>query len=188
MEAIFKREIILNKTACRFIGVTAFIFLTALSAFVRIPLPFTPVPVTLQTLFVLLSGAFLGANLGGISQVGYILLGTLGLSIFTGVGSGVLYILGPTGGYLAGFVLASIFVAKFINSARNNFLAVFFLFCLADLVLLTSGMLWLKISLSLNTAKALMIGILPFIPGDLLKAFAAAMIYVKFGSRAREIF
>lgn len=88
MEAILKREIVVNKTACRIIGVTVFVILTSLGAFVRIPLPFTPVPVTLQTFFVLLSGAVLGGAIGAASQLSYLLLGTAGLPIFTNAGSG----------------------------------------------------------------------------------------------------
>ena len=75
MEALLKREIILNKTLCRAMGVLTFVILTSLGAFVRIPLPFSPVPITLQTFFVLLSAALLGSNLGTISQLSYLLLG-----------------------------------------------------------------------------------------------------------------
>ena len=87
MEVILKKELVLNKAACRIIGVAIFVVLTSLGAFVRIPLPFTPVPLTLQTMFVLLSGAFLGSGLAATAQLGYILLGLSGVPIFTGAGS-----------------------------------------------------------------------------------------------------
>ena len=78
MEAILRKEILVNKTISRIIGLLTFIILTSLGAFVRLPLPFTPVPITLQTFFVLLSGAFLGSRLGISAQLGYILLGIFG--------------------------------------------------------------------------------------------------------------
>ena len=89
MEALLKREVILNKTLCRVMGVLTFVILTSLGAFVRIPLPFTPVPLTLQTFFILLCGAFLGSKLGVTAQLSYMFLGVLGLPIFTGAGSGL---------------------------------------------------------------------------------------------------
>lgn len=188
MEAILKKEIIVNKIACRAIGAAAFIILTALGAFVRIPLPFTPVPLTLQTFFVLLCGAFLGSRLSVVSQAGYILLGACGVSLFTGTGSGLLYILGPTGGYLLGFVIAGIFTGKFINTANGSFLRLFCVFCLADLIILVSGATWLKFSLNLGFSQALFLGLVPFIAGDLLKIYAATFAYLKLGARAKEIF
>jgi len=187
MEAILKKEIIVNKTLCRIIGVLVFIILTTLGAFVRIPLPFTPVPITLQTFFVLLSAAFLGSNLGAVAQLSYILLGLSGLPIFTGAGSGLVYLFGPTAGYLMGFVLAAILVGRFIKRLENNLYSVFALFVLGDLVLLCSGVIWLKVILGYPLAKLLLIGFIPFLPGDLLKAFVAAGLYLKLKNRLKEI-
>lgn len=188
MEAILRKEIMVSKTASRIIGVIIFIILTSLGAFVRIPLPFTPVPITLQTFFVLLSGAFLGSNLGASSQVGYILLGISGLPIFTGAGAGIPYLLGPTSGYIFGFVLASYFVGRFINFTKNNFFSTFSLLCLGDFILLICGVLWLKFIFGYSLTKLLFIGFIPFIPGDLLKALVASSLYLRLKSRIKEIF
>ena len=88
-------------------GVIGFALLTALGAAVRIPLPFTPVPITLQTLFVLLAGVTLGPRLGAASMAFYLLLGTAGYHVFAGSERcGLQTIFGPTGGYLLGFLLA----------------------------------------------------------------------------------
>lgn len=187
VEAILKKEIIVNKTLCRILGVLAFIILTSLGAFVRIPLPFTPVPITLQTLFVLLSGAFLGSNLGAFTQLSYILAGIWGLPIFTGVGSGLFYLFGPTGGYLFGFILASLFIGRFIKSSKN-LVSTFGLFCLADLILLSCGVIWLKFLFGYSLMKLLFIGFLPFIPGDLLKILVATGLYNRLESRLKEVF
>jgi len=188
MEAILKQEIISNKTACRAIGVAVFVILTSLGAFVRIPLPFSPVPLTLQTFFVLLSGAFLGGNLGAVAQMSYIFLGLSGLPIFTGAGSGLLYLAGPTGGYLLGFVLASLFTARFIKFAGRNLYSVLAIMVIADLLLLASGVIWLKILFGWPLSKLLFAGFLPFLPGDLLKAGAAAIIYLRLKPRLKEVF
>ena len=188
MEAILKKEIIVNKTICRTIGALVFVILTTLGAFVRIPLPFSPVPITLQTFFVLLSGAFLGSNLGVLSQLSYILLGLSGLPIFSGAGSGILYIFGPTAGYLFGFVLAALFVGKYIKYSNDNSFYAFCLLCLGDLIILSCGILWLKILFGYSLTKLLFIGFIPFIPGDLLKALIASALYLKLKSRLKEIF
>jgi len=188
MEAILNREIISNKTACRALAVAAFIVLTALGAFVRIPLPFTPVPITLQTFFVLLSGAVLGKRLGVFSQSSYVLLGVLGLPVFTAAGSGLLYLFGPTGGYLFGFVVAAFITGRLIGYCKNNFFAVFALFFLADFVLLSCGVVWLKIILGYSFMKLMVIGFFPFAAADSLKALAAAAVYLRLKGRLQEIF
>ena len=121
METIIKRELISDKGLCRLLAVGVFIALTTLSAFVRIPLPFTPVPLTLQTFFVLLSGALLGRQLGAFAQAAYMFLGLTGQQVFTGTGCGSLYLLGPTGGYIIGFVLAAFFAGSFLDK-ENSFM------------------------------------------------------------------
>ncbi|MCK9603036.1 MAG: biotin transporter BioY [Candidatus Omnitrophica bacterium] len=188
MEAVLKKEIIVNKILCRLAGVLLFVVLTALGAFVRIPLPFTPVPLTLQTFFVLLSGAFLGARLGVVAQLSYVMLGVWGLPIFTGAGSGLLYLFGPTGGYLLGFVLAAMFLGRTIRQARDNLFLIFVFFCIADAILLFCGSLWLGMLFKVSFVKSLLVGFLPFIPGDLLKALFAAFLYLGLRPRLEEIF
>lgn len=190
MEVILKREIVADKSLCRLLGLFAFIILTALGAFVRIPLPFTPVPITLQTFFVLLSGIVLGKHLGAASQLGYLLLGISGLPIFTSAGSGLAYLSGPTGGYLFGFVIASFFSGSFIESGRDNLFLQFAILCLSSFIILACGTLWLKafFGRSMTVAKLLQIGFIPFIPADLVKALFALAIYSKLKFRIKQIF
>lgn len=187
METIISKELISDKKICRILAVGVFIILTALSAFVRIPLPFTPVPLTLQTFFVLLSGALLGRKLGVFTQCSYMLLGLTGQSVFTGKGCGALYLLGPTGGYIIGFVLASFLAGNlFVREVQNRF-TVFLRFLSADFVILFSGMLWLKVSLSYSISQAFLLGFLPFVLGDVLKAILATIVYRKIHSRIKAI-
>lgn len=185
MEAIINREIITNKKICQLLAVAVFIILTTLSAFVRIPLPFTPVPFTLQTFFVLLSGALLGRRLGVFTQVSYLLLGLTGFQVFTGFGSGSVYLLGPTGGYIVGFILASFFIGSLFSEGKHSRWNTLLKFLGADFIILLSGMFWLKISLSCSFSQAFLLGFLPFIPGDLLKVMFATAVFNKIHSRIK---
>ncbi|RJO65116.1 MAG: biotin transporter BioY [Candidatus Omnitrophota bacterium] len=187
MEVLLKREIVLSKAWCRLFGVMAFVILTSLGGYVRIPLPFTPVPLTLQTFFVLLSGAFLG-GLGAVTQILYILLGLSGITLFTYSGSGIVYLFGPTGGYLAGFVAASFLVSALRKVASRSLSRTIGVFFLADSVLLAIGAVWLGVFLHISVFRAFLIGFLPFLIGDLLKAIVAASLYWKTRDRIREIF
>jgi len=188
MEAILKREVIANKTAVRAFLAATFVVLICLGAFVRLPLPFTPVPITLQTFFVLLSGAFLGSGLGVATQLGYLLLGVLGLPVFTGYGSGIAYLFGPTGGYIFGFILACFFTGRLVKYGGNNFFSVFAILSAADFIILACGAAWLKVISGYPLAKVLFMGFIPFIPGDLLKALAASGLYLKLRPRLKELF
>ena len=186
--AILRRELVVNKIACRIIGITAFVVLMGLGAFVRIPLPFSPVPVTLQTMFVLLSGAFLGQGFGTAAQVLYVTLGIAGLPIFSGAGSGLLYLSGPTGGYLFGFIVAGFLTAHLLRKTPHTFWAIFSRLLLADLVIFIFGLLWLKAISGSTLSTLLLIGFVPFIPGDLIKTCVAAALYFRLKTRLRVIF
>lgn len=171
-----QREIVIDKTTEKIIGCSIFVILTAIGAYIRIPLFFTPVPITLQTFVVLLSGAVMGRRLGPLSQVIYISLGALGLPVFQGYGYGVFHILGPTGGYLFGFILASYIVALL---AKNVFLAM-----TAGLAIIYFfGVAWLKLFLGTSLSSALVLGLYPFIPGEVIKVIAASYIYKGLKSR-----
>ena len=185
MESILSREIITNKRICRLIAITVFVTLTTLSAFVRIPLPFTPVPLTLQTFFVLLSGALLGRRLGVFAQTGYLFLGLTGFQVFTGFGSGALYILGPTGGYIVGFVLASFFTGNLFLEAKHSWQDTFLKFLCADFIILFIGMFWIKITLSCTFSQAFLLGFLPFVAGDILKVILATAVFNKIHLRIK---
>lgn len=187
METILKKELILDRKLNRLLGVTAFIIFTALSAFVRIPLGFTPVPLTLQTFFVLLSGAFLGRRLGAVTQAVYLLLGLTGWQVFTGTGSGSIYLWGPTGGYLIGFVLASFSAGWLLKQSPQDWKTVLASLLVADLVILLTGAGWLKLSLGCSFGQAFFLGFLPFLPGDLLKVILATAVYQKFQWRIKAI-
>jgi len=187
METVLKKEIIVSKAATKIFGVGIFIILTSLGAFVRIPLPFTPVPVTLQTFFVLLSGACLGRKLGVASQLGYISLGVLGIPVFAGAGIGMLYLCGPTAGYLCGFIAAAFFLGNTLRF-RQGKIGTLALFLLADSMILVCGSVWLKFLFGYSFKQALLAGFVPFVPGDCIKALCAVGIYLGIRHRLQEIF
>lgn len=159
--------------------------ITGVMAQIRIQLPWTPVPITGQTFAVMLSGVMLGGIWGGISQLIYLIGGMAGIPWFSGFNAGGVYIFGPTGGYLMGFIFASGFVGLItdgnIQARRLRILIPLMLF--ANFILIYGpGILYLAvwnkaISGRWNTFGSLMsAGVLPFILGDIVKIAASAIV------------
>jgi len=107
-----------------------FAALTGAVAWFRIPLPFTPVPITLQTLMVLISGAMLGPYYGALSMIIYLMLGAIGLPVFAGGSSGVAALLGPTGGYLFSYPVAAFVVGFMLQKKKLNAFVRYFSFAI----------------------------------------------------------
>ena len=145
-----------------------------------IPLPFSPVPITLQMLGVLLSGAILGSGLGFVSIVIYLLLGLVGLPIFAGGASGPGVFTGPTGGYLIAFPIAAFLMGYLVKRAESNkklFLVYnAFAVILPIAIVYIIGTIQLALVLDFSMSKAFLVGSLPYIPLDLLKAAIALSI------------
>jgi biotin transport system substrate-specific component len=147
----------------------------AILAQVKIPLPFTPVPLTGQTFAVLLTAAALGSKHGAASMMFYIALGTFGLPIFAGGASGMAYLSGATLGYLIGFVLAAYVVGLLAErglerSVRTSVIPFF----VGTIIIYACGVSWLAILLG-GFGKAITAGLIPFIVGDTIKLVAAAL-------------
>lgn len=189
-KAIFSgKEIIANKSAVKAIFIVSFVLMTALGAYVRIPIPFSPVPITLQTFFVILCGALLGKRLGLFTQLSYVLLGGLGMPIFQGYGAGMLHILGPTGGYLAGFVAAAFLTGALIDRKResNSFSYTVFAMSLGLFTVYVFGIAWLIAGYKFSPATAVSLGFIPFIPGAAAKLLLASWIYSKIQPRTNPL-
>ncbi len=159
--------------------------LTGLVAQARIPLPGNLVPITGQTFAVLLAGVLLGRWWGGASLGIYAGLGAIGLPWFAGWSGGIAALVGPTGGYIIGFILAALFLGyitdKYIRS--RSFFSMLGLMLFANFILIhIPGLIQLNLWLSLVKGEAvglsqlLMMGTIPFIIGDVIKAVAAAAI------------
>jgi biotin transport system substrate-specific component len=130
----------------------------ALGAFIRIPLPFTPVPLTLQTLPVLMCGCFLGPRRATAGTLLYVFAGLAGLPVFATP-------FGPTAGYLAGFILAPWLIARFNRVPLGM--------CAATMLIYLLGAMWLCIAYGMSPAVAVMTGVTPFVAGDALKLVVA---------------
>jgi len=135
-----------------------------------------PVPFTGQTFAVLMIGALYGSRLGSMCLVSYVLAGAAGVPLFSNFGSGVLFLSGPTGGYLIGFIAAAYVVGLLAERGWDRrvwttVLAMIF----GNLVLYTFGLLWLFCLIGFST-KVLVVGLYPFIVGDLLKIALAAIL------------
>lgn len=157
--------------------VIGFALLTAAAAQVRVPLPFTPVPVTGQTFAVLLAGAALGSRAGAASQGLYVLLGLGGLPFFSGGNGGWDYATGPTLGYLVGFVVAAAVVGSLAERKQDRTIATALpAFLAGTVVIYLFGVAWLMASLPTDLTDALVKGMVPFVVGDLLKVALAGTL------------
>ncbi|MCX7916549.1 MAG: biotin transporter BioY [bacterium] len=158
-----------------------FSILTGISAQIYIKLPFTPVPITLQTFTVLLSGILLGKNFGSLSQIFYFLGGISGIGWFCGGEGGIFR---PTTGYIIGFIFAS-YISGYFTEKKNKILGMIF----ASLVIYLFGILYLSIFFNKGIKNLFIIGILPFIPFDIFKALMAGLFAesIKYGGKDEEI-
>ncbi len=160
-----------------------FFFLgTALGAYVEIPLPFTPVPLTLQTLFVLLGAAALGGGWGAAVQSAYLGAGALGAGFFAGGAAGLCRLWGPTAGYLWAFLPASLLVGGLYGKCRTLSRRVLLLSSAALLILICGGA-WLAVFLRLSAGTAFIMGVAPFLPGEALKVAAVSVAAPLFARR-----
>lgn len=162
-----------------------FAALTGAAAQVRVPLPFTPVPITLQTFAVLLAGVVLGMRFGGLSQGLYVGTGLAGVPWFQGGSAGVGHLLGPTGGYLVGFVGAAVAVGYVVDryQVARRFTRLAVVLTAANfLIIYGVGVPWLYAwstvvaGSTVTLPELLTMGLWPFVPGDVVKLFAAAAI------------
>ena len=155
--------------------ISLFAALTAAGAFISIP--FQPVPFSLQTLFTLLAGMTLGSVSGSVSQVIYILLGVIGLPVFAGFKSGIGILFGPTGGFLFGFIISAYIIGKITEGkAEKNIFYYLLAGFLGTVIIYFIGVSQLSLVTGIEIKKAVLIGALPFLPGDILKIIAASFI------------
>jgi len=158
-----------------FLLAALFAALTAIGAWIKIPLP--PVPITLQVLFVVLSGNLLGPRWGAGSQLLYLALGLMGLPLFAG-GGGPGYVLAPTFGYLLGFPVAAALCGMLFQWARGSWPKIILGNTLSLIPIYVLGVTYLVLlsRVYLPFSKVLISGFLLFVPGDLLKILLASFI------------
>lgn len=152
--------------------------LTAILAWVQIPLPFSPVPITGQTFGVMLAGSLLGAKTGFISMLLFLLLGIAGVPVFAGGRAGIGVLLGPTGGYLLAFPVAAYIIGliAFPYSGQGGPIRMGLANLVGGiLVIYTLGTIQLAFVARMDVQTAFVAGALYFIPGDLIKAVVATI-------------
>ncbi len=155
--------------------------LTAIGAFIVIPLQ--PTPITMQNFFTMLAATLLGGYAGAMSQLVYVFLGCIGLPVFAGGKAGLGVLLGPTGGYLLGFIIGAYATGKMVEARKKPGVIWIALSILAGyLIIYALGTLQLMFIAHLTTVKAIMLGVVPFLVPDLGKALLAAFFAVKIRS------
>jgi biotin transport system substrate-specific component len=142
--------------------------LTAVGAYIHVPIG--PVPIVLSTLFVLLSGLLLGSRWGLASMCLYLLVGAIGIPVFAGGKGGVAHFLGPTGGYLFGYVLASWLTGFIAERSRGILILEILSVLMGSLAIYSLGVPWLKMVTHMSWPKTFMVGMVPFLIGDAVKA------------------
>ena len=151
-----------------------FAALTAVGAFIAIPIG--PVPIVLQNMFVFLAGLLLGSRWGLASVAVYLLAGACGLPVFAGGLGGIGRLIGPTGGYLIGYLPTVFLIGKISARTHPNLVFDVLAMICGSLVLYACGITWLKLITGMTLAKALAVGMFPFLIGDAVKIAAAAAI------------
>ncbi len=152
-----------------------------------IKIPIGPVPIVLANFFVLLAGALLGSAWGAASVGIFLFLGLIGLPVFS-QGGGVAALVGPTGGYLFGYLAAASLTGLISESGRSKPLFDAFGLAAGAVAIYVVGLPWLKLSLHLSWTKALTVGVFPFLLGDALKVIAAVAIVRILQSTASQLF
>ncbi len=176
----------LSRVARAAVPVALGALLVAVAAQVVVPLPFTPVPMTLQPLAVLVVGGLLGAGAGVSALILYIALGALGFPVFAAGGSGVLHLIGPTGGYLLAFPVAAGVAGALVRPAPSSVLRVLVACAIGMVIIHVGGVAQLAL-LGGDPGTAFRIGFVPFLTGDLLKVGLAAAITLAVGPRLRPL-
>jgi biotin transport system substrate-specific component len=148
----------------------------AVLARVEIPLPFTPVPITGQTFGVLLVGAALGSRRGAVSLASYLAMGALGLPFFAGGAHGWDIVVGATGGYLVGFVIAAYIIGLMAERGLERSIRTSLVpFLVGTIIIYICGVAWLAILLG-SLGEAVAAGAIPFVIGDTIKLIAASLV------------
>ena len=157
------------------VAVGASIFMAA-CAHVTVPLAFSPVPLTMQPFGVLILALVLGSRRSAAALALYILEGVAGLPVFSPAGpGGLLQLLGPTGGYLMAYPFAAFAAGWIYERGKSAINAVAACIC-AEVIFLSAGMLWLAAVTHVTLGRAMVLAMIPYIPGEILKTFAAVTL------------
>ncbi|WP_404448276.1 biotin transporter BioY [Sutcliffiella horikoshii] len=161
-----------------------FAAITAVLAQMEIPLPL--VPISGQTLAVGLAATILGSRYGAMSMVCYVLLGAVGLPVFAEMKGGAGVLVGPTGGYIFGFILAAFFTGYILEKTAFTLKWAMVANTVGMIITLVMGTIQLKLVMDMTWADALKFGVYPFIVVGLIKAFLASWIGITVRRRLKQ--
>lgn len=156
-----------------FIGIMAAII--CIFGPITIPLPFSPIPISFTNLAIYLTIFSIGLKKGTISYLIYLLLGMVGLPVFSQGGAGIGKVLGPTGGYLIGFIFMAIIFGIFLENFQGKLYMYIIGMILGMVVAYGFGTAWLSYQSHMSFSAALTVAVLPFLPGDLIKIIIGAI-------------
>lgn len=171
--------------------VRSMVFMAIFAAIICIAAPFSvqvgPIPITLATFAIYLAGAILGGKRGMISVVVYIMLGAVGLPVFSNFNGGFSALLGPTGGYIIGYVPLVLLTGIFAEMNSKKHWTMIIGMILGTAALYTFGTAWFMIMTESSLGRALSLCALPFIPGDALKIVCVAAVAMQLKSKLNSI-
>ena len=175
---VVRRPVLADRVITRSVATDALLVVAGAgltAALAQVAVPLWPVPITGQTLAVLLVGGSLGALRGSLSMVLYLLVGALGAPIYSDASSGWAVLGGPTGGYIVGFILAAALTGALAERKWDRkFLGGMVSYLAGSAVVFAVGLPWLGFSLGLTVEQTLVSGLFPFVVGGVIKAVIAA--------------
>lgn len=156
-----------------------FVALMSIFAQISIPLGFTPVPINLGPMIVLLCGAILGSKLGALSMLIYLMIGAIGAPVFANFSGSFGIIIGPTGGYIIGYIACAFIVGILIEKLSFTNFTIVISMILGMIACYTIGTIWFMIITKTELVASITLCVLPFIPGEILKIIAATSLTKK---------
>ena len=152
-----------------------------------IPLPFSPVPISLTNFAIFLAIFVLGMKSGTISFIIYLLLGAIGVPVFSSFRGGLQVLAGPTGGYLIGFIFLALIMGFTLEHFDRKLVPTIIGMIIGMAVCYAFGTVWLAKLLSLSFKEGLMMGVIPYLPGDAAKIIIAAIVGPKLYGATQKI-
>lgn len=154
--------------------------LMAIFSQISIPIPISPVPLTLQTAGIIIAPIILGAKRGTLSILAYILIGVCGVPVFSAGKAGLSVLVGPTGGYLLGFVLGTLLAGLYWQTLRNKNLPQAFVVAVISItVTMACGLAWFSFLMGMSLSQGFLVAVLPFLPLDVVKIIIFAPVAYK---------
>lgn len=187
MEQIRKREKKQVFTTEQMTLVGAITALTCILAPLSVPIPITPVPISLTNLVLYISIFLLGWKLTTVSYLVYLLIGFIGLPVFSGFTGGVAKVAGPTGGYLIGMLFIAVVSGYILEKGNGNRIIALLSMVIGTMGDYALGTFWLSKLMHTSFAAALSAGVIPFLPGDALKIIAALILGPMLRSRLTKV-